>query len=118
MREGVSIPSSATTKTMLLYHTVCPAKYRRKVLTEAVEDTPREACMEINQGFEMRFEEIGADEDHIHFLVQASRSFPRAESRSLKPLHNPCPRPMWFSLNRNTRRETHALNTERLWELR
>jgi len=57
-------------KTVLLYHIVCPAKYRRKVFTEAVESTLKEVCMEISDRFEIRFVEVGADEDHVHFLVQ------------------------------------------------
>ena len=58
-------------KTLLLYHIVCPAKYRRKVFAEAVENTLKEVCMEIAQRHEIHFVEIGADEDHVHFLVQS-----------------------------------------------
>ncbi len=55
----------------LLYHLVCPAKYRRKVFSEAVEATLKTVCCDaIEFGFEMRFVEIGADEDHVHFLIQ------------------------------------------------
>ena len=58
-------------KTLLLYHIVCPAKYRRKVFTEAVENTLKEVCMGIAGRHEIHFVEIGADEDHVHFLVQS-----------------------------------------------
>src|SRR5664279_1583705 len=58
-------------KTLLLYHVVCPAKYRRKVFTEEVEMTLKEVCMGIGERHEMHFVEIGADEDHVHFLVQS-----------------------------------------------
>ena len=58
-------------KTLLLYHIVCPAKYRRKVFTEEVEETLKQVCMEIAQRHEIHFVEIGADEDHVHFLVQS-----------------------------------------------
>jgi len=58
-------------KTLLLYHIVCPAKYRRKVFTEAVENTLKEVCMGISERHEIHFVEIGADEDHVHFLVQS-----------------------------------------------
>jgi len=57
-------------KTLLLYHLVCPAKYRRKVFTEEVEKTLKEVCLGIEERFEISFIEIGADEDHVHFLVQ------------------------------------------------
>ncbi len=58
-------------KTLLLYHIVCPAKYRRKVFTEEVEMTLKEVCMGIGERHEIHFVEIGADEDHVHFLVQS-----------------------------------------------
>ena len=57
-------------KTLLLYHIVCPAKYRRKVFTEEVESILKEVCIEIGNRYEIHFVEIGLDEDHVHFLVQ------------------------------------------------
>ena len=58
-------------KTMLLYHLVFPAKYRRKVFTEEVGERLKEICMEIEKCYEIRFVEIGMEEDHVHFLVQS-----------------------------------------------
>ena len=58
-------------KTLLLYHLVCPAKYRRKVFTEEVEETLKEVCIGIGERYEMNFVEIGADEDHVHFIIQS-----------------------------------------------
>jgi REP element-mobilizing transposase RayT len=58
-------------KTLLIYHIVCPAKYRRKVFTEEVEKTLKEVCMGIAERHEIHFVEIGTDEDHVHFLVQS-----------------------------------------------
>ena len=58
-------------KTLLLYHIVCPAKYRKKVFTEEVEYILKEVCMGIGERHEMHFVEIGADEDHVHFLIQS-----------------------------------------------
>jgi putative transposase len=58
-------------KTLLLYHVVCPAKYRKQVFTEEVEYTLKEVCMGIGERHEMHFVEIGADEDHVHFLIQS-----------------------------------------------
>ena len=46
--------------TVLLYHLVFPAKYRRAVIDATVAQTLREVCLE-----------IGTDEDHVHFLVQS-----------------------------------------------
>ena len=50
---------------------VCPAKYRRKVFTESVEDTLKETCIGIGDRYEVHFVEIGVDEDHVHFLLQS-----------------------------------------------
>ena len=58
-------------KSLLLYHIVCPAKYRREVFSESVEKTLKETCGGIIQRFEINFVEIGADKDHVHFFVQS-----------------------------------------------
>ena len=57
-------------KNLLLYHIVCPTKYRRKVFTGQVSETLKEVCIGIGQRYEIHFVEIGIDEDHVHFLVQ------------------------------------------------
>jgi putative transposase len=59
-------------KSLLLYHIVCPAKYRKKIFTEEVEKTLVEICKEIQVCYEIIFIEIGADVDHVHFLVQST----------------------------------------------
>ena len=48
-----------------------PAKYRRKVFSEGVGERLKEICMEIEKCYEIRFVEIGMEEDHVHFLVQS-----------------------------------------------
>ncbi len=58
-------------KSLLLYHIVCPAKYRRKVFNEEVEATLKEVCKGIERRYEIYFVEIGVDQDHVHFLVQS-----------------------------------------------
>ena len=55
--------------TILLYHIVFPAKYRRAVIDERVDLVVRDVCLEIEQRYEMKFVEIGSDGDHIHFIV-------------------------------------------------
>ena len=57
--------------TVLLYHVVCVAKYRRVVLDEAIDKTLRDICLEIGQRYQVVFLEIGTDGDHVHFLVQS-----------------------------------------------
>ena len=56
---------------VLLYHYVCPAKYRRKVFTEKVDQVLRDICKEISERYEINFLEIGSDTDHVHFLIQS-----------------------------------------------
>ena len=58
-------------KNLLLYHLVCPIKYRRSVLTESVESSLVLVCKDIEQRYEIIFVEIGADENHVHFLIQS-----------------------------------------------
>ena len=58
-------------KTLLLYHLVFPAKYRRKVFDENVDKTLKSICLEISDRYEIYFIEIGNDLDHVHFLVQS-----------------------------------------------
>lgn len=54
-----------------MYHLVCPAKYRRVVLTEPVDLSLREICLEIAKRYDIHFLEIGTDADHVHFLIQS-----------------------------------------------
>ena len=58
-------------KNLLLYHLVCPIKYRRSVLSEAVERSLVEVCKNIESRYEIFFIEIGADDNHVHFLIQS-----------------------------------------------
>ena len=55
----------------MLYHLVCPVKYRRKVFTEEISQTTKKVCEEISHRYEIHFVEIGTDEDHVHFLLQS-----------------------------------------------
>lgn len=66
-------------KTLLLYHIVFPVKYRRSALTPAVENTLKDLCLEVGVCYEMNFIEIGADENHVHFLVQGIPSMSVSE---------------------------------------
>ena len=66
-------------KTVLLYHMVFPAKYRRKVFVETVTESLKLVCLGISERYEIHFVEIGTDEDHIHFLVQGVPSMSVSE---------------------------------------
>ena len=56
---------------VLMYHFVCPAKYRQVVFSKAVDNTMKEICLEIEKRYEVHFLEIGTDKDHVHFLIQS-----------------------------------------------
>lgn len=56
---------------VLLYHFVCPAKYRRVIFSEAVDHTIKDVCLELSKRYQIFFLEIGTDDNHIHFLVQS-----------------------------------------------
>ena len=57
--------------TVLMYHLVFPAKYRRAVIDAEVDEVLKETCIEIEKRYEVKFLEIGSDRDHVHFLVQS-----------------------------------------------
>ena len=50
---------------------VLPAKCRLEIFDQAVESTLKDVCVEIGKRYEISYIEIGADEDHVHFLVQS-----------------------------------------------
>ena len=56
---------------ILMYHFVFPAKYRRVVIDENVDKVIKETCEEISKRYEINFVEIGTDKDHVHFLIQS-----------------------------------------------
>jgi REP element-mobilizing transposase RayT len=57
--------------TVLLYHMVFPAKYRRVVFDETVDIVLKEACLGIEDRYQVKFMEIGTDKNHVHLLVQS-----------------------------------------------
>jgi len=52
--------------TVLLYHLVFPAKYRRVVFDVEVDQTLKEVCLEIEKRYQLKFLEIGVEKDHVH----------------------------------------------------
>ena len=61
--------------TILLYHIVSSAKYRRVVLSSEVDAVLVKTCEEIELRYDINFLEIGTDKDHVHFLVQSIPSY-------------------------------------------
>lgn len=54
-----------------MYHFVFPAKYRRVVIDNQVDEVIKETCLEISKRYPIRFLEIRTDKDHIHLLIQS-----------------------------------------------
>lgn len=64
----------------LVYHFVTPTKYRRLAITEEVESSLKQICAGIELRYDwIRFLEVGADGDHVHFLIQSTPDHSPAE---------------------------------------
>ncbi|EEJ5141918.1 IS200/IS605 family transposase [Salmonella enterica] len=48
-----------------------PAKYRRIVFDNDVDETLKQVCLDIELRYQVKFLEIGTDKDYVHFLVQS-----------------------------------------------
>jgi REP element-mobilizing transposase RayT len=80
-----------------MYHIVCPAKYRRAVISQEVDKKMREVCQGIEARYEIKFLEIGTEKDHVHFLVQSVPTYSPAKivqtikSITAKKIYEACP---------------------------
>jgi len=72
---------------VLLYHIVCPAKYRKVIFSAEVDQTIKDICLEIADRYEIHFLEIGTDKDHVHFLIQSVPTYsPTKLVRTIKSI--------------------------------
>ena len=55
---------------VLLYHFFCPAKYRKVIFDQEVDETLKVICLEIAKRYDLIFLETGIDKDYVHFLIQ------------------------------------------------
>ena len=82
----------------IMYHFVCPTKYRRVVIDDSVDEVIKETCRGIEVRYEMFFLEIGTDNDHVHFLIQATPEMSPSEiirtvkSVTAKRVFKECPK--------------------------
>src|SRR5215212_9055070 len=76
MAEAISKSPNVS---VLLYHLVCAAKYRRKVFSQETSKSLVEVCFEITVKCEIEFIEVGSDSDHVHFLIQGIPSMSPSE---------------------------------------
>ena len=83
--------------TVLLYHLVFPAKYRRAVFDDAVDQELKAVCLEIEARYQIKFLEIGTDQNHVHFLVQSVPTYSvtklvtMIKSNSARQIFKRCP---------------------------
>ena len=56
---------------LLIYHYVCPTKYRKVIFDKEVNEIMKETCLEIEKRYEIKFLEIEADNDQVHFLIRS-----------------------------------------------
>ena len=91
--------------TVLLYHLVFPAKYRKAVIDEGVDKVLKSIYLEIEKRYQIKFLEIGTDEDHAHFLVQSVPTYTvtkvvtTVKSITARGVFKQCPevkRELWF----------------------
>lgn len=72
---------------VLIYHLVCPSKYRRKIFEPGVEEFLKSICLDIEKRYEIVFLEIGVDKDHAHFLLQSVPMYsPKKIAQTIKSL--------------------------------
>ena len=70
MEESIYIHKSHNV-TVLIYHLVTPAKYRKVIFDKELDEYLCKICEGIENRYEIRFLEIGTDDDHVHFLLQS-----------------------------------------------
>jgi REP element-mobilizing transposase RayT len=70
------------------YHFVFPVKYRKAIFKRKDrEQTLVEVCREIEKRYEYWFEQIGVDENHVHYLLSAApKHAPSEVARVVKSL--------------------------------
>ena len=60
----------------ILYHFVAPTKYRKAIFgISDREQTLLSTCKEIEERYEIIFDQIGIDTNHVHFLISAVPKF-------------------------------------------
>ncbi len=72
---------------ILLYHYVCTAKYRRVIFDNRVDKILINTCREIAKQYEINVLEIGTDGAHVHFLIKSVPSYaPKSIVKILKSI--------------------------------
>ncbi|MDR2792866.1 MAG: IS200/IS605 family transposase, partial [Treponema sp.] len=86
------------------YHIVCPATYRRAVITEDGGKELRDICLGIEARYEIQFLESGTERDRVHIPVPSEPTYgPERMVRTIKSItagkiYERCPEvkePLW-----------------------
>ena len=86
------------------YHIVFPVKYRKALLSKEIDRAILEISEEISERYEIGFEQIGCDKDHIHILCsfhpkysigQVVRLFKSITARELFKKHPEMKKELW-----------------------
>ena len=86
------------------YHIVFPVKYRKSLLDKEISEGIKGIAREIGERYEIEFEQIGCDENHIHILCsfhpkysigEIVRKFKSITARELFKRHPRLRRELW-----------------------
>jgi putative transposase len=55
----------------VLFHIQLTIKYRRNILNKDIEETITEICRGFKHRYDLHIHQIGFDQDHVHFYLQA-----------------------------------------------
>ena len=69
MRDAVEKASHCAWQ--IHYHIVFPVKYRRGLLDDTVVNIIMSTAKGIEERYDMEFEQLGCDKDHVHLLCTA-----------------------------------------------
>lgn len=86
------------------YHIVFPVKYRKALLSKEIETTILSLTTEISERYEIVFEQIGCDKNHIHILCsfhpkysisEVVRKFKSITAREIFKSHPEIKKDLW-----------------------
>ena len=86
------------------YHIVFPVKYRKALLSKEIEATILSLTTEISERYEIVFEQIGCDKNHIHILCsfhpkysisEVVRKFKSITAREIFKSHPEIKKDLW-----------------------
>lgn len=83
-----AVRRSSHNVSQLHYHFVTPVKYRKAIFGQPDREQSLHAiCQEIEERYEIEFEQVGIDTNHVHFLLSAAPKYaPSAIIRIIKSL--------------------------------